>query len=627
MQLQDLTALLISLGLIQSTFKPSPQFDISALQSPVLLQSSNDNNLSNATATNACSVEPYDSPDVQLQSFPPFNPVKANVYRYRQQQSVNMGSWFVQESWMVPSLFTCANPPQISEIDIASTPQARTILERHWDTFITEDDFVYLQKIGINTIRLPVGYWSLGPSYCFGTPFEKYSEVYMGSWPRILRAINWAAKYDIGVLIDMHGAYGSQNGQPHSGVNDGQTNLFNSDVDQEKTISALTFLAQQLASVNNIVGIQILNEPQNVATLPDFYTRAINTLREVSSASKTLPLYIHDGFDLNRFTDFVAGRQDFIVVDHHSYFVFTPQDSSEPAHSHTADVTHSISSDLSTSSIKARRNIVVDEWSCALTDKSLEGEKNKQESRKKFCHAQMKVYSNETAGWSFWSYKKEGCNEDQGWCFKSAIGKSLPSTFFSYPSQTGPHDLIASSAPSEDNNITSNSTDGHAQLPPLSEVIHQAAFKKNAATSQSENGEGSSHETYYPPNRAWKRSNTRRNHRHLSIHRRRKQSTQKHHPHPVKTVTPASLNTTSVADHEKRGYADGHETAIIFARYGMSRLGFKGQYIADTIKILGPNVVPPGKEESYAQAFDQGLRDAEKKIEASLDIVAGGGHL
>ena len=54
--------------------------------------------------------------------------------------------------------------------------------------------------------------WSLGPSFCAGTPFESVSEVYINAWPRILRAINTAAKYDIGVLVDLHGAPGSQNG-------------------------------------------------------------------------------------------------------------------------------------------------------------------------------------------------------------------------------------------------------------------------------------------------------------------------------------------------------------------------------------------------------------------------------
>jgi aryl-phospho-beta-D-glucosidase BglC (GH1 family) len=175
---------------------------------------------------------------------------------------------------MVPSLFTCASGHQISELDVASgwgsTAAARTVLERHWDSFINQSDFQYLASIGINTVRLPIGYWSLGPSFCQNTPFAAVSDVYQNSWPRIVRAINMAAISGISVLIDLHGAVGSQNGQPHSGISDGATNLFSSPANVQQTIHVLSFLMQHLSNVTNVVGIQILNEPQNVPGLVDF---------------------------------------------------------------------------------------------------------------------------------------------------------------------------------------------------------------------------------------------------------------------------------------------------------------------------------------------------------------------
>lgn len=39
-----------------------------------------------------CNVEPYNPPSVNV-TFPPFDEAMANVYRYRQQQAVNLGSW------------------------------------------------------------------------------------------------------------------------------------------------------------------------------------------------------------------------------------------------------------------------------------------------------------------------------------------------------------------------------------------------------------------------------------------------------------------------------------------------------------------------------------------------------
>jgi glucan 1,3-beta-glucosidase len=175
---------------------------------------------------------------------------------------------------MTPSLFTCAAGKQQSELDIASgwggPENARALLERHWDTFITRDDFTRLAAMGINTVRLPIGYWSLGPSFTTDTDFAAVGTVYANSWPRVLRAINWAADAGLGVLVDLHGAPASQNGQSHSGVSTGTTGLWANNASIVQTLGTLSFLASELATITNIVGIQILNEPQNVPGLAEF---------------------------------------------------------------------------------------------------------------------------------------------------------------------------------------------------------------------------------------------------------------------------------------------------------------------------------------------------------------------
>lgn len=118
---------------------------------------------------------------------------------------------------MVPSLFSCATAPAASEIDVATgwNGQARQVLEKHWDNFITESDFIWMAGVGINTVRLPLGYWHIGTGeqeWNTGTLYETVRAQYVGAWPRVLRAVSLAEKYGIGVLIDLHAAPGSQNG-------------------------------------------------------------------------------------------------------------------------------------------------------------------------------------------------------------------------------------------------------------------------------------------------------------------------------------------------------------------------------------------------------------------------------
>lgn len=298
---QNFTALIQSLGLVPGLFKPSPGLTASSISnnsSPYAQSNADLNNYANDQASHyyqdaaSCDPEPYYAPPVTDQDFPPFDSAKATIYRYRQQQSVNLGSWFVisllpvciafsqcfsrfvHENWMSPSIFECASGSKLSELDIAygwnSVQGARAVLEQHWDTWITQSDFDQLASIGINTVRLPIGYWSLGPDFCRGTAFDQVADVYQGSWSRVVRAINMAGKVGIGVLVDLHGAIGSQNGQGHSGVSDGKTNLFYDEGNIAKTIDVLKFLIQQLGTVTNVVGIQMLNEPLNIPELTPF---------------------------------------------------------------------------------------------------------------------------------------------------------------------------------------------------------------------------------------------------------------------------------------------------------------------------------------------------------------------
>lgn len=56
------------------------------------------------TQNNPCNVPTYNAPPVDLQTFPPFDQAKANVYRYRRQQSVNLGSWYVATPYLTYAL-------------------------------------------------------------------------------------------------------------------------------------------------------------------------------------------------------------------------------------------------------------------------------------------------------------------------------------------------------------------------------------------------------------------------------------------------------------------------------------------------------------------------------------------
>jgi len=331
-------------------------------------------------------------------------------------------------------------------------------------------------------------------------------------------------------------------------------------------------------------------------------------MRQVSPAATSFPLYLHDGFDLDQFSGYVANRTDFVVVDHHSYFVFTPSDDAEPATQHTADVEGSISGSIAAASTQAHRNLVIDEWSCALTPESLANETDPNEARKAFCTGQMDVYANTTAGWGFWAYNKEDCFDDPGWCFKAAVGNSLPSTFFSYGQGplTDPAQL-----PSLADLM------GDMNAPPTSAILASAQETSTdtevAPTTTMYNSQPST--TPAPMNR---RGRSRSQRRTIYPSWKRYSALSSVHA-PARRQYDGATNMSPEQRSIAKGYSDGFLTAKIFAQYGMSKLGFTGQYISDSIAKLGPSVVQPGTESYYEDWFMKGLQDGENIVTSHLN--------
>ena len=127
----NLTALLLALNLTEGSYKPEPKPATLLAQGKSRFRAGTSNSLAPAfpdldpisipdfelpdsvelqyeeqpvltssedTGSNfaqGCTVQPYNPPPVGDQTFPPFDLAKANVYRYRRQQSVNLGSWYV----------------------------------------------------------------------------------------------------------------------------------------------------------------------------------------------------------------------------------------------------------------------------------------------------------------------------------------------------------------------------------------------------------------------------------------------------------------------------------------------------------------------------------------------------
>jgi len=185
---------------------------------------------------------------------------------------------------MTPSLF--AGSAAADEFSWCQQlgPQAAKQLQRHRDTFITEADFTWIADHGLNAVRLPVGYW------CYGD-----EPPYIGCLEYIDRAFSWAKKHKLGILLDLHGAPGSQNGHDHSGHIGSKD--WGKPANVEKTLHILEKLAERYGKHPALIGIELLNEPSirlGKRHLRKFYETAEALIRP--RCADSVAIVFHDAF-------------------------------------------------------------------------------------------------------------------------------------------------------------------------------------------------------------------------------------------------------------------------------------------------------------------------------------------
>ena len=169
-----------------------------------------------------------------------------------------------------------------------------------------------MASYGLNFVRIPIGYWAVTP--LSGDPYVQGAYDYLG------KAIGWAGDNGINVMIDLHGAPGSQNGFDNSGRRGGIEWTSGDTVAQ--TITALQKIRDDFAANPAVTAIELVNEPMgpslDLATIQQFYDDGWGNL-EGSHVAVTF----HDAFEgVNSWNDWGDGMWA-LLLDTHHYEVFS----------------------------------------------------------------------------------------------------------------------------------------------------------------------------------------------------------------------------------------------------------------------------------------------------------------
>lgn len=200
-------------------------------------------------------------------------------------RGVNVGGWFVQELWMCPTKETRKVKDQKT---IESTlyerfgdAGANELLNTYYDNFWTEQDFDNCEKMGMNCLRLPIWYYNI---------IDRNGEFREDAFDRIDWFVEQAGKRGIYVIVDMHGAPGSQNDKDHSGDIYSDKSLWQGPdamYNQNLYIQIWKVIAEHFKGNPVVAGYDLLNEPYCAAgeytdsTVWDLYDRAYKAIRTV----------------------------------------------------------------------------------------------------------------------------------------------------------------------------------------------------------------------------------------------------------------------------------------------------------------------------------------------------------
>lgn len=373
-------------------------------------------------------------------------------YGSQKVRGVNLGGWLVLEPWITPSIFDNTGDNRIVDEWTFGQYQDKNaglqVLQNHWNTWITEQDFADIAAAGLNHVRVPIGYWAFDVSA--GEPYIQ------GQLPYLNMAVSWAAKYNLKVIVDLHGAPGSQNGFDNSGQRMPSPQWQTQQSYVDRTNAIIKRIIAQFKDMAGVVPvIAPLNEPAGfdgadiLAVTRQYWKDSYGNIRYPygSSRESNTIIMIHDAFQpLSYWNNFMPyPKYEGVVLDTHIYQVFSDEVNAWSQQQHIqaacAEADNLINSPLWT---------VVGEWSPAMTDcaKYLNGRgvgarydgtrsgsprvgscagfsgsassfsPSYKTFLRQFWEAQTIAYEKGSQGWIQWAWKAESADE---WSYKAGL--------------------------------------------------------------------------------------------------------------------------------------------------------------------------------------------------------------
>ncbi|MCF7873718.1 MAG: glycoside hydrolase family 5 protein [Candidatus Omnitrophica bacterium] len=225
-------------------------------------------------------------------------------------KGINLGSWLLMEGYILGG-------PNIAETKIKEEfekthgkTELKKFAKAFRKNFIQKEDFKNIAKTKAKYIRVPFNQKLI----------EEKPYSYSKSGTKFIKdALDWAAEFNLKVILDLHAASGSQNCDWH-GDSIGSAKFWQKKRYRDRAVKLWSYLSSKFKDHPGLGGYDLLNEPvterKNINLIKDYYKKTITVIK---NSDKKNPIFLEGNCwaqQINFLADLIS---DNIKISIHAY--------------------------------------------------------------------------------------------------------------------------------------------------------------------------------------------------------------------------------------------------------------------------------------------------------------------
>ena len=200
-------------------------------------------------------------------------------------KGVGLGNWLLPEGYMWKLRRYADRPRRIEALvyDLIGEKKGKEFWKNYRKYYITEADIKRISELGFNSVRPALNArWFLDE--------DKEELVYNEETFKLLdNLIKWCKKYDVYVILDMHGAPGGQTGENIDDSKDNTCGLFIDKKNQDRLEALWLKIVDRYKDEPTVAAYDLLNEPlAKRAGGEEFYKDLEPLYKRLTTAIRTI---------------------------------------------------------------------------------------------------------------------------------------------------------------------------------------------------------------------------------------------------------------------------------------------------------------------------------------------------